>query len=316
VKAPIKVGLIGEGVEAGRLAEAIKTIPDLELAATAAADKADEVIRTPGLQAVEIVAPVDKRFGIAAAAIKAGLFVSVEAPASANELFDLDRLAQSYKFPLRVRLLPFYYPPFTEAKRLTAEDAAGLPMFIKMCARYGKGAAWPAEIDPASWVREHDLGFLALAPWIMGPVEKVHARLEKSPSSAPRSAVISWKHAASHRFGYLQLDFCPGLHVRSFHEPVHRLIEITGVGGLIFANRGEGQLLRQPSLHVHGKSISTIFEILPDDWDEVYLNLARETVQVLRQAAQPLSSPPLAAQGLSLLQAAVKSAEKGDEVEN
>lgn len=331
-ESPVRSAVVGEGLEAGRLAAACHSCSGIELVGAevikdgdgvirmpqvraAGLDRFDSLIRERGLEAVEIVAPLETRAGLAAASIKAGLFTSVEAPASVSELEELEGLSRSYRVPLRIRMLPFYYPPYQEAKRLLDENALGMPMSLKLMVRRGKGSDFPRPLDAGRWLLEKEAGFIALGPWLLGPIEKVHARLARERASgAPGSSVVMWKHVDMHRYGYLQLDLCPELHVRTFTDPVHRFIEVTSVGGLILATRGEGQMLRMPALIVRGKSTTTSFELVPDEWTETYANLARETVAIVRKGRRPRAGPADALAALRLIEAAESSAASGDEV--
>jgi predicted dehydrogenase len=330
---PVRVAVVGQGAEAGRLAAAYATSAGIELVQaqvvkpgdgvirqpvveTPALESLAEVIATPGLEAVELAAPLGERAAAAAHCLRAGLFTSVEAPATEKELDELATLSRAYHTPLRLRLHPLYYPVYQEFKRLLDQDYAGHPLSLKMMIRRGKGTLLSENLDPAAWLLEHELGFLCLAPWLLGDIVKVHARLQPFDyNRRPASSIIMFQFRQRRLYGFLQLDFCPGLHVRTFSEPVHRYLELTGVGGLLIASRGEGQLLRMPALILRAKSTTTAFELTPDDWSEVYRNLARETVRVKREKAEPLGSAQLARAGLELVTAARASATKGDEVE-
>lgn len=315
---PVKTAVIGEGPEAERLAKVYAAAEGIELVAGSPYPLlgADEGIRTPGLMAAEIVAPAEKRAELAADCLRAGLFTSVEPPPTAEALKELSWLARAYQVPLRFRLLPLYYPIYQEVKRLLNDDVAGRPMTLKLMLRRGKGSEMPADHDQARWLIEHELGFLALAPWLIGPVAKVYAKMHKTAAAGgPASALLLWKYRAIHQMGYLQMDFCPELHVRTFTDPVHRSLEVTGVGGLVIATRGEGQLLRQPALIVRGKTTTTAFEMIEDDWRAVYPNLASEIARVFACPKTPLRGhPDLALAALHLALAAQKSREQGEEV--
>ena len=327
---PVKAAVVGEGPEAGRLASAYELTAGVETVGSEILQPADGVVRAPvvrpaslasfetvirtaGLRAVEIVAPVAERYDLAAAALKAGLFTSVEAPAGLDQLLELGRLADTYGVPVRIRLGPLYYPPYQEARRLVNEEAVGRPMALKLLVRRGRGTELAAGLDPGAWIMEHELGFIALAPWLIGPIAKVYARLDRPGGENPPSALVMWKYSGLHQYGHLQVDFCPGLHVRTFTAPVHRFLELTCVGGTIMVTRGEGQLLRMPALLVRGKSTTTSLEMVPDDWREVYKNLARETVKIINDGAAPLSTPAVAAEAVRLVQSAISSAQQGDE---
>lgn len=298
----IRVTVVGEGAEAGCLLKAYKAFEGVN-AIGADRERFLEQIGRRETDAVEICLPPEAAREVALAGLRAGLFVSTSCPLTRAGLAALVEASRSGS--LRVRLAPLYYPPYRELKRLVEDDAVGTPMMLKLAVRRGKGTVLPDPLDPADWVRRHEIGFLALSPWLIGPAEKADARLEPIKiNGAAASSVITWKYPAPHQYGYLQLDFCPDLHVRTFHEPVHRGLELTGLGGIIFVNRAEGQLLREPTLVVRGKSTTTAFELIPDDWDQVYVNLAAETVACLRDGKSPLATAEPADQALRLLELA------------
>jgi len=311
----LRSAVLGSGPLSGRLAAAYEKTPGLELVAHEPLARAEEVIRIPGLRALELVAPVEKRGRLARDSIRAGLFTSLDAPAGVAELEELHDLSRAYQVPLRVRLMPLYYPPIRECRRLVKDDAVGDPVCLKLTVRRGRGAELPEPFEPAAWLFEHELGSLALAEWLMGPIAKVHARLagKRDDGSTP-SMVVSWKHESPHRYGYLQLDFCPGLQVRTWTEPIQRGLELTGLGGLIMVTRGEGQLLRVPALIVRGKSTTTAFEMVPDDWREADKTLARETVSVLTKKGRVTGSAAVALSALRLAESIKESHRRGDEV--
>ncbi len=310
----VKVAVIGEGAERDRLVQAYSRREDVELIAVSSSSSSEEVIHSPGLAAVELVVPSRERFGLACNFIGAGVMTSLDVPATAADLDKLSALGRAYNVPVRYRLLPLYYPPYREIKRILNEDWLGLPISLKLAARRGKGTTYPAEIEPVSWFRENELGFLALAQWLMGPVEKVYSRLMPCTPEKPVSQAITWKYRKPQQYGYFHLDFCPGLHVRTFGEPVHRAIELTCAGGVIMATRGEAQMLRTPALLVRGKSTATALEMVPDEWEDVYSGLAAETVEIIKQKRKKLigSEKPVH-QALSLVSSAEQSYKSNSE---
>jgi len=314
--AAVKVAVIGDGPERDRLVRAYGSREDVELVAVGSSSAAEDVIKVPGLAAAELVVPPEERAGLASSFISAGVMTSLDVPIKDEEAVGLSALGRSYGVPVRYRLLPLYYPPYREVKRILNEDWLGLPISLKLVARRGKGTKYPERIDPIAWIREKELGFLALAQWIMGPVGKVFSRLMPCSQEMPVSQAITWKYRAPQQYGSFLLDFCPGLHVRTFTEPVHRALELTCAGGVIMATRGEGQMLRTPAVCVRGKSTATALEMVPDEWEEVYAGLAAETVNVVNQKTRQITgSEKVVRDALSLLNSAMKSHENNNESE-
>ena len=309
-KPRLKWGLIGQGVEAERLRAAYQA-EGAELIGQAAAAAADEVIRAPGLQAVEVVAPPEAQTQVARRCLAAGLHTSIGAPLALDlrDADDLIRAASAHHTILRVRNHLLYYEPVFKAKQLLADHALGRLMTLKLMVKYGQGCDTAGAENRADWILRRETGFLALSQYFFGPAAKVHARLEPGASS-----VLMWKYQEHYQYGYLQLDFCPGLHVRTFTDPVSRWIEITGTGGMLFIPRGEGQLLRGPALMVRGRETTTAYEMVQDDFRQVWPNLAREMFQVVYLRQPVRSDAALSRQALLLALLAGQSASRKDEV--
>lgn len=300
---PVPVAVIGEGPPAERLAAAYGENPHTALAAMAPPDKAQEILAIPGLKGVEITASGSPGLEIALQSLKKGFFTSVELPEDSDKLRQLQETAVVAGTTLRIRMLPLYYPPYRELKKLVAQDHIGRPINLRLSVKWGRGLAGPGVKPREALIRE--AGFLALAPWIMGPVAEVYARIEEGLESGHTpSAVVAWKHEERSRYGYLQLDFCPQLHIRSEDQPVHRMIQLTGLGGIVTASRGEGQLMRAPALTIRSKNATTSFETLPDKWSEVYTGLAAELAAVVRKRKPVLASPEKALTALNMLETA------------
>ncbi len=313
----VNVGIIGQGQEAKRLCEAYANEKRTSVIAEAPAQSADEVIRTPGLSAVEIIAPLENRAGIAKACIEAGLFTSVAAPISTSlaQSSRLVEMAREYGTGLRVRAHSLYYDPYIQARKLLDERAIGRLITLKLLVRRGRGTTVPEPFDPFEWIVQEELGYLALAQYLGGSMTSVHARLEAMTDSAVRpSSVLMWRYKPAHQMGYLQLDICPDLHVRSFTDPVHRHIEITGTDGIIFITRGEGQLMRMPVLMVRAGSTTTVHEMVKDEWSEIYPALASETVECTVSGKSPRGKPELCISALRLALAGKLSRDRQTEV--
>jgi predicted dehydrogenase len=311
----VKTIILGKGVMAGRLAAAYKNCAGIDFLGIRPIGEVDAILGIPGLKAVEIVAEPRERARIAGKCLGAHLFTSLDTPPDREAIEDLNSLAKANNTSVRFRLYPLYYPPYQELKRLLDEDHLGLPVSLKLQVRRGKGTFIPERFDPLEWILEHELGFLALAHWLMGRIEKVYVRHDKrNINKAPGSTLIMWKYSNIHQYGYLQLDFCPELHVRSFTDPVHRFLELTLVGGVIMVTRGEGQLFRMPAILVRGKSTTTSFEMVPDDWREVYNSLPREIHSHLLGRNPLAPTMELATSSIQLVRSAMKSLEQGEEV--
>lgn len=314
-KPKVNVGFIGEGKGFEELKKAYDDHPQAEIIAAEPLDRAEEVIRNPGMQAVEIFGKPEEIFDTALACIKSGIHTSVPAPVAMtiDKADEVITAAKNYEVTLRVRQPVFYYDPLIKAKDLIDKRAIGRPITLKMMLKVTD--IEKPDFDRAEWLLENQTDYLALAERLFGPIEKVHARLEaEATNGVPCSNVVMWKYKEKHQYGYLQVDFSPGLHVRTFTDPVYRAIEITGTDGMMFLNRAEGQLLRQPVLFIRGKNKTTAYELLKEDWREVYPTIAKDMIKCALTHKPPRSTAQSSLRALKLALAAKESNEKGDEV--
>lgn len=281
------------------------------LAAQAPVERGEEVFRATGLHAVEIVAEPEAQGRLAERCLSAGIHTSLGAPLALNltQADQLIRLAASRGVVLRVRNPFLYYPPVLKAKQLLAEESLGRLETLKLMVKYGRGLNLSADSLGAEWWLGRESAFLALAAYFFGPVAKVYANFQPGASS-----ILMWKYQEHHQYGYLQLDFCPGLHVRTFTEPMARWIELTGTSGMLLIPRGEGQMLRGPALMLRGRDTTIAYEMLEDDFRQVWSQMAREMVQVVFQGRAVRSDGTIFRQALALALAGIQSAAEHQEI--
>lgn len=314
-KPGVRIGFIGDGPDADLLRKGYERHPQAEIISAEPIARSDEVIRSPGIHAIEVFASPGDSARVALACLKAGIHTSVPAPLamSLEKADELIETARNYELTLRVRQQILYYDPVIKAKDLIKKRAIGRPITLKLMLKV-TGMDKP-DFDRAEWLIENQTSYLALAEDFLGPVEKIHARLEANQTNGiPCSNVVAWKYCEKHQYGYLQVDFTPGLHVRTFTDPIYRAVEITGTDGVMFINRAEGQLLRQPVLVVRAKDKTIVHEMLKDDWREVFSTMARDMVRAVIENKQPRSNANSSRNALLLALAAKDSIENGREV--
>jgi predicted dehydrogenase len=211
-----------------------------------------------------------------------------------------------------VRQHILYYDPVIKAKNLIEKNVAGRLVNLKLLLKVT--GIKNASLDRGNWLIENETSCLALAEYFFGPVQKVYARLEPHETNGiPCSNVVVWKYCERHQYGYLQVDFTPGLHVRTFTDPIFRAVEITGNDGKIFINRAEGQLLRQPVLLVRTRDRTIVHELVKDDWREVYPAMAKDMINSVISGKLPGSTAESSRNALQLALAAKASSENGQE---
>ena len=314
-KPKLRLVFLGEGGDKDRLLNAYREHPQAEIAAEVPRERADEAIRTGGIQAAEIFAPPEQAADLARACFQAGIHASVPAPLAMTmeKADELIAAARRHQVTLRVRQPSLYYDPFIKAKEIIASGQAGWITNLKLMLKIT--SVDDPELDRADWLIANETSYLGLAEYLVGPVEKVYARLEaKSTNGIPCTNLVMWKYREKHQYGYLQIDFAPGLHVRTATVPIHRSAEITGNAAKIFINRGEGQLLRQPALMVRTRDRTTAYELIKDDWRDVYPAMAQDMISAVLLGKGPRSNAELARRALRLALAAKKSSVKREEI--
>jgi predicted dehydrogenase len=314
-KPRLRLAFVGEGGDKDGLRQAYREHPRAEIVAEEPLPRAGEAIKMPGVRAAEIFAGPGEAAEAAMACLEAGIHVSVPAPL-ATDLEQADELiaaARRHQAIIRVRQPWLYYEPFTKAREIIASGQAGWISTLKLTLKV-TGVSDP-ELDRSRWLIENESSYLGLAEYLAGPVAKVYAQLDsKATHGIPCTNLVMWKYRERHRYGYLQIDFTPGLHVRTFTEPIHRAAEITGNAAKIFINRGEGQLLRQPALLVRGRDRTIVYELIKDDWREVWPAMAQDMISAALLGKGPRSGADQARSALRLALAARESSRNGEEI--
>ncbi|HUT54905.1 MAG TPA: Gfo/Idh/MocA family oxidoreductase [bacterium] len=101
----MRIGFIGEGQDKDRLRKAYREHPQAEIVAEEPLPRADEAIRTAGIQAAEIFAKSEQAAALALACFQAGIHASVPAPIATTieKADELIAAARRHQVTLRVR---------------------------------------------------------------------------------------------------------------------------------------------------------------------------------------------------------------------
>ena len=303
----MRVALIGENSEERKRLEASYLAdPKTQIIFSGAAEDLKKVVRTSNVELVEVFAPVEQRADLCGICLDAGVNVSVAMPPATDpeKIEVLKRQAEQRSKFVRVRNYCLYYEPYQKAGELIAEEKIGWATMLRLVVKHKQIPG--KDFNRGQWLLENESGYLSLAEYLYGPVEKIFMLAGKSQSN-PGSILVGLKFKTPHRMGYMLIDFVPELQIRSFGEPVFRQIWATGTAGVIMVNRGEGQLWRAPVLWLRAKDYSRTWEMLKDDWNLVYPTLVEETFSAVRKNQPVVSGLELAKTGLSLAIAAGKS---------
>ena len=219
-----------------------------------------ELLRHPGLDAVEILTPHHLHATQILAALDAGLHVSVERPIAltveeANKVVAAsdasDRIVQIYEPCL-------FYKPLLDARNLIDAGEIGTPTAIRVSMTIGKGdtGLW----DFASMTDEnalwrfnpefsggspmlYDVGYqtFCIALFLIGNVEKIEVwgagTKVREGLTLDAPTVAMWKHLQQSCYGTMTFNYAPKRKMRTDHHPLEVMINVEGT-------RGDVQIIR------------------------------------------------------------------------
>ena len=284
-----------------------------------------ELVSFDTVDLVEVLLPHHLHAEAALAALAAGKAVSVQKPMCTTEA-DAARLADAARQarrPLRVFENFVFYPPVVKAKSLVDEGAIGEPLTIRIKSNPGRSeTAWEVPAATQAWRRDvHKTGGgplvlddghhkFALAWYFMGPAEEVHAWIGRTTApdgfvfDAP--AMISFRFPGN-RYGNLEIVYSPELDVVTDHYAQDDRIEITGTRGVVWINRGHGQLGENVvPVQLFRDGVLTGYPDVETGWETSFVYSTRHCIDALRSGEQPRLS---AADGREILRFALAAEE-------
>ncbi len=296
----------------------------------------EEVLSDPAVQIVEILTPHHLHCTMTEEAARAGKHISVQKPMALN-LQEADLMIDAARrggVMLRIYENFVYYPPYVKAKELIEAGEIGEPLTFNLRVRCGAGKdQWDVPLEAWAWrinpemgggcpvMFDHNYHNYSLATYLLGPVEKVAAWMDRSeivPGSgifvnAP--ATVMWKYRNIKRaYGVMDVAMAPELQIDTRHYADESRLEITGTRGIIFVNRCTGKLQNRPPLELYRDGVTTSFEHIRCDWDYSFVKATHDLIDSLEKGVQPKLS---GAEGRAVLEftlAACESAEKEKQV--
>ncbi len=342
---PLNVGIVG----CGRITDMhapgylrcedarIHTVCDLDRAlverrqrewgAVRATTSFDEVLADPDIDLVEIITPHHLHRDMAVAACRAGKHVSLQKPMamSVAECDAIIAAADEAGVLLKVFENFVFYPPYVEAKRLLDDGAIGEPLSVRLrIGSAGKGG-WPVPLKAWLWRLEEsrcgggptifDDGYhkFSMAIELLGPVESVHAWIDRSFGLIDAPALISWTHEGG-RVGCIEATMSPHMTVASDYYPIDERIEIVGSEGSLLVTSCTARFLPGPPLILRRGSTTTTFDDLRDDWLDSFIDSTQHFVNVVREGGEPHLTGGRGREVLQFVVAALRSAETGEPV--
>jgi predicted dehydrogenase len=292
---------------------------------------AEQLLRDPDLNAVEIMTPHHLHAEHTITALEAGKHVSLQKPPT-RTLEEYDSIAHAAEKSgrvLRVFENFMYYPPHQKAKELIEEGAIGTPMSIHIKTAAGRGdTGWELKPYSGTWRTDRekcgggpitfDHGYHCYHMgryFIPAEIERVHSFIHwfELPGGKWHDgpALISWRYEGDlPRYGSWDVIASIAMRVRSKYYVSDDRMEIHGTEGILWVTRCTGKLLEEPSLILYREGETRAFHDLPVDWAESFRLGGLDFVDALLEGRQP---PQDADEGRRTLAFAIAAVRSGDE---
>ncbi|MFB6218643.1 MAG: Gfo/Idh/MocA family protein [Halobacteriaceae archaeon] len=243
-----RVGLVGSGTMAGVYADRLAGL-DAEVVAVASPNTAGAFVaeHAPGatayadaaamydaepLDAVGVCSPTHLHREHVEAAVERGLDVVCEKPL-ARTMAGADAIVEAVEgsdVTFMTAHVVRFFPEYATARERVEAGDVGTPGVVraKRSVAYGGDPGWFADEEKSGGVlldvAIHDLDYLR---WVVGPVERVFARLTRWGGGDHKSALATLRFASG-AVGHVEADW-----LRMPDQPFETRFEIAGDGGLI-----------------------------------------------------------------------------------
>ncbi|MFH1465220.1 MAG: Gfo/Idh/MocA family oxidoreductase [Pseudomonadota bacterium] len=286
------------------------------------------LLADPDLDLVEIVTPHHLHRRLVEEAFAAGKHVSVQKP-MALTLSDCDAMIAAGERAgklLRVYENFVFFPPYVKAKELLAQGAIGEPLHIRTKLGSAMRGGWPVPLGSWVWrldetrcgggptIFDDGNHKLSLALFLMGPVERVHAWIDRSFGTIDCPALIAWTHQGG-RTGSLDATLSPFMTTPSSYYSVDERVEITGSEGSLEITCCTARLWPRPPLLLHRGGRTEAFHDLRHDWLDSFVDATGHLVDCLLDGGTPRLTGPQGREVVRFALAALRSAEIGRPVE-
>lgn len=249
---------------------------------------------------VEILVPHHLHYSVATDAILAGLHVSLQKPMTLTltEADELVALAAQSKRQVRLYENFMFYPPVRIATELVESGAIGDVISVRQKSLSGQSPnAWqvPAatqawRLDPAACgggplVFDDGHHKFALSWLYCGPAQSVHAWIGETesavgPLDAP--ALVSVRHR-NETISSLEVVHARDLVITDTeHYAQDDRLEITGTAGVIWVNRGHGQVGEFAPVACYSDGRYETFDC-PTGWEQSFVGATQHFLDALGQ---------------------------------
>ena len=268
---------------------------------------------------VEIIVPHHLHYEIAAFAIGCDLHVSLQKPMSLS-LADADRLLGAASGTSRVvRLYEnfLFYPPVLKALELIEQGVVGEPLSVRLKSNAGYSpSAWDIPWSALLWRHNPDqcgggpLVFddghhkFSLAWIVLGQPSEVHAWIGSTfvlSFELDSPSLVSMRYRSG-AVANLEVVYSQELLIQGTeHYAQDDRMEVTGTGGVIWVNRGHGQIGDVPPVVSYTDGRIETYQC-PTGWEQSFIGATRSLLDTIASGREPILT---LAEGRDVLAAAL-----------
>jgi predicted dehydrogenase len=212
----------------------------------------------------------------------------------------------------------------------------GEPQMIRMHVNTGtRETSWNVPLSAWLWridegkcgggplVFDHGYHLFSLARYLMGPVERVYAWIDRSPvgGGIPRQvaeldapATIMFQFKAQRRYGVLDFAHTPKMRIESLYYADDDRLEIIGDRGILFINRCTARTVDLPELMMFRDGKTTAVPVEGVEWHDSFIACTQHLIDALQTGAAPVLDGPTGKAVLQFTLAAHLSARESREV--
>ena len=296
------------------------------------------LLADPEIDLVELLVPHNLHASMTVQACQAGKHVSVQKPMALN-IVEADRMitaANQAGVMLRIYENFVFYPPHVRAKEMIEAGEIGEPQMIRMHVGTGTSKTeWKVPLDAWLWrfrdekdsggvlVFDHGYHLFSLAYYLMGPVERVCAWIDRSPVDqiTPRRlaevdapATIMFQFKAPRRYGVLDFVHTPEMLMDSIYYSDDDRVEVIGDKGIIFINRCTASTVDLPPLMLFRDGETRAIPVDRVEWHDSFIDCTHHMLEALKDGSAPVLDGPTGKAVLLFTMAAHISARDGREV--
>lgn len=272
-----------------------------------------KLLSSPDIDLVELLVPHHLHAPMAVAACNAGKHVSVQKPMAVtlDEADQMINAANRNGVYFRVYENFMFYPPLVKVKSMIDNGVIGEPQILRMHFNNGTlDSSWKVPLKAWMWrfdekkcgggplVFDHGYHLFSIAHYLMGPVEKVSAWIDKSPLVISKNvdgpATVMMKFTNQRRYGVIDFAYTPQMRINSNYYADDNIFEIIGEKGIIFVNRCTTRTVSLPTILLFKDGLTSEIEISRSDWKYSFIDATRHFVDAITFKTRPMLDGPAA----------------------